>query len=47
MSLLTISLIVFFFVYGISQFIPFKYADAITGIAAILIGVIYLIQALK
>jgi hypothetical protein len=45
MSLLTISTIVFFLVYGLAQFVPFKHSGTITGIAAILIGIITLIAA--
>jgi hypothetical protein len=39
MSLSTIAEIVFFLVFGISYFMPFKYSQAICAIAAIVIGV--------
>ena len=43
MSLLTIAEIVFFLVYGISHFAPFKYSQTICAIAAIVIGAVLLL----
>ncbi len=44
MSLLTIAEVVFFLVYGISHFYPFKYSSAITAIAAIVVGILLLLN---
>ncbi|HRH31196.1 MAG TPA: hypothetical protein PK950_00835 [Candidatus Paceibacterota bacterium] len=44
MSLLTIAQIVFFLVFGISHFYPFKYSREITAIAAIVIGVLMVVR---
>lgn len=44
MSLLTLSEIVFFLVYGISHFVPFKYSRVICAIAAILIGILLIVK---
>lgn len=44
MSLLTIAEIVFFLVFGISHFYPFKYSGAISAIAAIIVGVLLVVK---
>ena len=44
MSLLTIAEVIFFLVFGISHFYPFKYSKEICAIAAIVIGVLLLIK---
>jgi multisubunit Na+/H+ antiporter MnhB subunit len=44
MSIVTIATIVFFLVYGISHFYPFKHADKISAIAAIVVGVLMLVR---
>jgi hypothetical protein len=44
MSLLTIAEVIFFLVYGISHFSPFKYSQAICAVAAIVIGVLLLVK---
>ena len=44
MSLLTISEIVFFLVYGISHFYPFKHSQIICAVAAIVAGVLLLVR---
>ncbi len=43
MSLITVAEIVFFLVYGISRFYPFKHSDKVSAIAAIVVGVLLLI----
>jgi hypothetical protein len=45
MELLAICTIVFFGVFGISQFVPFRHSDIILGIAAIAIAIISFIVA--
>ena len=44
MSLLTISEVVFFLVYGISHFYPFKYSQIICAVAAIVVGVLLVVK---
>ncbi len=44
MSLFTIAEIVFFLVFGISHFYPFKHSQTITAVAAIVIGVLMLVR---
>lgn len=44
MSIVTIASIVFFLVYGISHFYPFKHSEKITAIAAIVVGVLMLVR---
>ncbi len=44
MSLLTVAEVIFFLVFGISHFYPFKYSGAICAIAAILIGILLLVK---
>lgn len=44
MSLVTIATIVFFLVYGISHFYPFKYSEKICAVAAIVVGVLMLVR---
>lgn len=44
MSIVSIASIVFFLVYGISHFYPFKHSEKITAIAAIVIGVLMLVR---
>jgi hypothetical protein len=44
MSLLTIAEIVFFLVFGISHFYPFKYSQVISAVAAILVGVLLIVR---
>ncbi len=44
MSIVTIATIVFFLVYGVSHFYPFKYSDRISAIAAIIVGVLMLVR---
>lgn len=44
MSIVSIASIVFFLVYGISHFYPFKHSEKITAVAAIVIGVLMLIK---
>ena len=43
MSLLTLAEIVFFLVFGISHFAPFKYSGTITAVAAIFVGVLMIV----
>ncbi|MDB5254841.1 MAG: hypothetical protein JWL92_217 [Candidatus Nomurabacteria bacterium] len=43
MSLLTLAEVVFFLVFGISHFYPFKYSGQICAIAAIVVGILLLI----
>lgn len=40
MSLLTIAEVVFFLVFGVSHFYPFKYSQTIGAVAAIIVGVL-------
>jgi hypothetical protein len=40
MSLLIIAEIVFFLVYGISHFVPFRHSQTVCAIAAIIVGVL-------
>lgn len=44
MSLLLISEIVFFFVYGISHFYPFKNSQTVCAVAAIVVGVLLIVK---
>ncbi len=44
MSLLTIAEVVFFLVFGISHFFPFKYSQKIAAIAAIVVGVLLVVK---
>ncbi|MDD5050939.1 MAG: hypothetical protein PHV93_04375 [Candidatus Pacebacteria bacterium] len=44
MSLLTIAEVVFFLVFGVSHFYPFKYSQVISAIAAIVVGVLLLVR---
>lgn len=44
MSLLTIAEVIFFLVYGISHFYPFKHSQTICAIAAIVVGVLLLVR---
>jgi hypothetical protein len=44
MSLFTIAEIIFFLVYGISHFVPFRHSQTICAIAAIIIGVLLLVK---
>lgn len=44
MSLLTIVEVIFFLVYGISHFYPFKYSQTICAITAIVVGVLLLVK---
>jgi hypothetical protein len=44
MSALAIAEVVFFLVYGISHFMPFKFAGQIAAIAAIVVGVLMLVN---
>jgi len=44
MSLLTLSEFVFFIVYGISYFYPFKYSHTICAIAAIIVGILLIVR---
>jgi hypothetical protein len=43
-NLQMIATVVFFLAYGISYFFPFKYSQAITAVAAIVIGVLMLVK---
>ncbi len=43
LSLMSIAEIVFFLVFGISSFFPFKYSREIAAIAAIVIGILLLL----
>lgn len=44
MSLLIIAEVVFFLVFGISHFYPFKYSQQICAIAAIVVGILLVIK---
>jgi hypothetical protein len=44
MSILTIAEVVFFLVFGISHFYPFKYSQVICAIAAIVVGVLLIVK---
>ncbi len=44
MSLITVAEVVFFLIFGISHFFPFKYSQKITAIAAIVIGILLVIK---
>ncbi len=44
MSLLTISEVVFFLVYGISHFYPFRHSQIICAVAAIVVGVLLIVK---
>ncbi len=44
MSLLTIAEVIFFLVFGISHFFPFKYSAVVTAIAAIVVGVLLVVR---
>ena len=44
MSLLTIAEVIFFLVYGISYFYPFKNSQTICAIAAIVVGVLLFVK---
>lgn len=43
MSLLTLAQVVFFLVYGISHFKPFRHSQMICAIAAIIIGILLIL----
>lgn len=45
MSTLTIAEVIFFLVYGISHFYPFKYSQTICAVAAIVVGVLLLVRS--
>ncbi len=44
MSLLTLAEVVFFLVFGISHFYPFKYSQAICAVAAIVVGILLAVK---
>ncbi len=44
MSLLTLSEVVFFLVFGVSHFYPFKYSQQICAVAAIVIGILLIVH---
>ncbi len=44
MSLITLAEVVFFLVFGLSHFFPFKYSQQICAIAAIVIGVLLVVK---
>jgi len=44
MSLLTIAEVVFFLVFGVGHFYPFKYSREISAIAAIVVGVLLVVK---
>ncbi|MEO5635267.1 MAG: hypothetical protein ABIR14_01620 [Candidatus Paceibacterota bacterium] len=44
MSLFTLAEVVFFLAFGISHFFPFRYSNAITAIAAIVVGVLLVVK---
>lgn len=44
MSPLTLAEVVFFLIFGISHFAPFKYSQTICAVAAIIVGVLLLIK---
>jgi len=44
MSLLTLAEVVFFLVFGISHFYPFKYSAVIAAVAAIVVGVLLVVK---
>lgn len=44
MSLYIIASVVFFLVYGISHFYPFKHSEKVVAIAAIVVGVLMLVR---
>ncbi len=44
MSLFTIAEAVFFLVFGISHFVPFRYSQQICAIAAIVVGVLLIVR---
>jgi len=44
MSLLTVAEVVFFLVYGISHFYPFKHSQTICAVAAIVAGVLLVVK---
>ncbi|MBP6975068.1 MAG: hypothetical protein KBB54_03985 [Candidatus Pacebacteria bacterium] len=44
MSPLIIAEVIFFLVYGISHFYPFKYSGQICAIAAIVIGILLVVK---
>ena len=41
---MTIAEVVFFLVFGISAFFPFKYSQKIAAVAAIVVGVLILVN---
>ncbi len=41
---MTIAEVVFFLVFGISHFLPFKYSQKICAVAAIVIGVLLVVK---
>jgi hypothetical protein len=43
MSALTLFEIIFFLVFGISHFYPFKYSSQICAIAAIVVGILLIV----
>jgi hypothetical protein len=44
MSLGSIAEVVFFLVFGISYFFPFKHSQAIAAVAAIIVGVLSVVR---
>ena len=44
MSLLALASMVFFLAYGISHFFPFRHSDKIAAVAAIIVGVLSIIN---
>lgn len=44
MSIITIAEVVFFLVFGISHFYPFKYSHRIAAVAAIVIGILLIVK---
>ncbi len=44
MSLFTIAEAVFFLVFGISHFFPFRYSQVICAVAALVVGVLLVIK---
>ncbi len=44
MSLDSLAYAVFFLVFGISYFFPFKYSQAIAAVAAIVVGVLTVVK---
>ncbi len=44
MSVLTLAEAIFFLVFGISHFYPFKHSQAICAIAAIVVGILLVVK---